>query len=77
MKNYFAASFGPSIPTVAKIKKIVIKIAGIVTIVELLEMMKHETQGKKMKFHNAESFFVISPSTSFNEDMKKTTGNTK
>lgn len=51
-----------------KNKTIVINIADIVTIVGLLEMVTHETHGKKVTSHHPESFFVISPFTSFDED---------
>ncbi|KAI7892666.1 uncharacterized protein EV154DRAFT_601540 [Mucor mucedo] len=80
MKRHSAASHSPCIPTVVPYenneekKIVVINIADIVTVVGLLKMVTHSVNGKKVTYQDSSSLFVISPSTSFDDDMKKTAG---
>lgn len=80
MKKHSAANHSSCIPTVTpfgneEVKKVVvIDIADIVSVVGLLQMVSHVVNGKKITFRQADSLFVISPSTTFENDMKKTAG---
>jgi hypothetical protein len=80
MNNHSAASHSPCIPTVvpfkeSEVKKIVvIDIADIVTVVGLLKVVNQVSSGNRVTFEETNSFFVISPSTCFDDDMKKKAG---
>jgi hypothetical protein len=80
MKTHSAASHSSCIPMVTPFKQCetkkntVVDIADIVTVVGLLKMVKQVVSGRTITFKESDSLFVISPSTAFDEDMKKTAG---
>lgn len=80
MKSHSAASHSSCIPTVVPFKSnegkkiVVVDIADIVTVVGLLKMVNHTTTGRTITYKESNSLFVISPSTCFDTDMKKTAG---
>lgn len=80
MKSHSAAAHSSCIPTVIPFeegetkKTVVVDIADIVTVVGLLKMVNQVVDGRNVTFKESKSLFVISPSTAFDTDMKKTAG---
>jgi len=80
MKSHSVAAHSSCIPTVVPFKKdevkkiVVVDIADIVTVVGLLKMVQHTLNGRTVSYKELNSLFVISPSTCFDSDMKKTAG---